>query len=155
MAAGDIIREFGMGRIKVKLKTTTGCTKGQLLYYDTDGYAPATQAIVNASLTADYKFLVALETVTAPASGQSEVHALAEGVVEILKVTGAIVQGQFVGATTTAGQVGALAKPDAPASYAEATAQAEFDKLQYAAGYAVAAAASGDATVKVRLVSRE
>lgn len=155
MAPGDTVREFGMLKVRVKLKTTTGCTKGDLLYYDTDGYAPATLTIVNASLTVDYKFLVAQETITAPGSGQSYVNALAEGGIEVSKVTGALVVGQLVGASATAGKVQAQPKPDAPASYVEATVQTELDKLQAYAGWVIADAASGDAGVKIRLAPRE
>ena len=116
--------------------------------YDTDGYSHATQALRTAAPTSP--FVIALETVTAPASGQSEADVLEEGVVEVPKVTGAIGKGQYVGISTTAGKVTAWTAPDAPSTYGESTVQAELDKFLYIVGIAHAAAASGDTTVKIR-----
>ena len=149
MAIGDVIQEYGYRKGTRTLKTTTGCTKGYVLAYDTDGYSHATQALRTAAPA--YPFVVADETVVGPGSGQSEAKVIEEGVVELPKVTGAIAKGQKVGISTTAGKVTAWTAPDAPTAYAEAAMQAELDKLLFVVGEAHAAAASGDTTVKVRL----
>lgn len=145
MAAGDVKKEFGMKSQKYTLKTTTGVTLGYVLAYDTDGYA-------HASTSHKAPFVVALETVTAPASGQSTCKVLEEGVVEVPKVTGAIVQGQWVAISSTAGKVKAYVAMDAPAAYGEATVQAELDKAEQKVGRCETAAASADTTVLIRLV---
>jgi len=149
MAAGDVVKEFGMKVQKYTLKTTTGVTKGYVLAYDTDGWGPA-----DADATSGNKgpFVVALETVTAPASGQETCKVLEEGVVWVPKVTGAISQGAWVALSTTAGKVTAYSNLDAPASYAEATMQAELNKIEQRVGRCETAAASADTTVLIRLV---
>jgi hypothetical protein len=149
MAAGDVVKTYRFRKETITLKTTTGCTKGQELCWDTDGYAPATQALLAGPLAAVRKKYIATDTVVAPGSGQSEASVLAEGVIGILKVAGALVKGQKVGVTSTAGSIGALAGPDAPSTYAEATMQAEFDKLQFEVGEVLEDAASGDAFANV------
>jgi len=149
LAIGDMVQGYAYRKGTRTLKTTTGCTKGYVLAYDTDGYSHATQALRTAAPT--YPFVVADETVTAPGSGQSEADVIEEGVVELAKVTGAIGKDQLVGISTTAGKVTAWTAPDAPSTYGEATVQAELDKFLYVIGRAHAAAASGDTTVKVRL----
>jgi hypothetical protein len=147
MPVGDAIQEFGFLRRKVKLKTNTGVSKGDVLAWDTDGYAAAT----NASLG---PFYVAAETVAAPGEGkQAECHVYEEGVVVVGKVAGAIHEGDWVGVSSTAGKVTAYAKPDAPASYAEATVQAELDKVFKRVGRAYGSAAVNDTTVTIRLLS--
>jgi hypothetical protein len=149
LVAGDVVKTFRFRKETITLKTTTGCTKGQLLCYDTDGWAPATQALLAGPLSAMYKKYVALETVAAPGSGQSVAGVLAEGVVGVSKVSGALVKGQRVSATSTAGSVGAKVGPDAPASYDEAGLQAELDKLDFGDWEVLEDAASGDAFVNV------
>jgi hypothetical protein len=150
MAAGDIIQEFGFRKRTVKLKTGTGCAKGDVLAWDTDGYAPADADAAGANIG---PFFVALETVVGKEGVQEEVQVLEEGVVEVAKVTGAINDGDWVGLSTTAGKVTAFSKPDAPASYSEAGMQAELDKVFKRVGRAYGSAASADATVKIRLLS--
>ena len=144
MAAGDIVQEFGFRKRTVKLKSQTGCTKGDVLAWDTDGYAPATGV---------GPYFVALETVSAPASGQATVEVLEEGVVEVGKVAGAINDGDWVGISSTAGKVTAFARPDAPSTYSEAGMQAELDKIFKRVGRAYGSAGANDATVKIRLLS--
>ena len=148
MASGDPVQGFNYRQTSRTLKTTTGCTKGYVLAYDTDGFAHATQALRTTTRT--YPIVVAFETVVAPGSGQSVAKVIEDGVIEIEKVTGAIGKGQLVGLSTTAGKVGAYVAPDAPSTYAEATVQAELDKLLYVVGVCHEAAASGDASVKVK-----
>ena len=150
MAAGDVVQEFAYRKRKVKLKTTTGVTKGQVLAWDTDGYVPGDADAASGNIG---PFYVALETVAAPASGQEECEVLEEGVVEVEKVTGAINDGDWVGLSTTAGKVTAFAKPDAPSSYAEATMQAELDKIFKRVGRSYGGAASGDTATKIRLLA--
>jgi hypothetical protein len=151
LAAGDIQKTFRFRKETITLKTETGCTKGQELCWDTDGYGPATQALLAGPLAELHKKYVALATVAAPETGQSTVDALGEGVVGISKVSGALVKGQKVGVTSTPGSIGALAGPDAPSTYAEATAQAELDKLQFEVGEVLEDAASGDTFANVIL----
>jgi len=151
MVAGDVIKTFRFRKETLTLKTTTGCTKGYVLYYDTDGFNHATQTLVKADLAKAWKFYVATATVVAPEAGQSTADALAEGVIEISKVVGALKKGQRVGVTSTAGKVGALAKPDACVSYVEAVLQANLDALSYEVGEVYADAASGDDAAKVIL----
>ena len=151
MVAGDVIKTFRFRKETLTLKTMTGCTKGYVLYYDTDGFNHATQTLVKSDLTKTWKFYVATATVVAPESGQSIADALAEGVIEISKVVGALKKGQRVGVTATAGKVGALVKPDACVSYVEAALQANLDALSYEVGEVLVDAASGDDAVKVIL----
>ncbi|MBS7623833.1 DUF2190 family protein [Candidatus Bathyarchaeota archaeon] len=130
---------------KYTLKTATGVTRGYVLAYDTDGYAHATTSLKG-------PFVVALETVAAPASGQATCKVLEEGVVEVPKVTGTIAQGQWVSISSTAGKVKSYVAMDAPATYTEAGMQAELDKQEQIVGRCETAAASADATVLIRLL---
>jgi hypothetical protein len=145
MAAGDLVRVEGDPWVKEKvtLKTTTGCTKGQVLAYDTDGYSAATIAIRCAAPT--YPFRVALQTVTAPTAGQSECEVLTRGGVEVNKVSGVlgpvIGKHQKVWISTTAGKVGPMC--------AFSTAYKTDWALE--AGEGLAAAAAAATTVKIRL----
>ncbi|MBS7651493.1 MAG: hypothetical protein QXK96_05875 [Candidatus Bathyarchaeia archaeon] len=150
MAAGDIYKEFGMKVSRYILKTNTGCVKGDVLAYDTDGWAPA-----DADATSGNKgpFAVALETVTAPGAGnQAACKVLEEGVVEVNKVTGAIVKGGWVALSTTPGKVKAYSALDAPATYTEAAMQAELDKIEQRVGRCEESAGNDAPTVKVRLL---
>ncbi|MGQ9543691.1 MAG: capsid cement protein [Candidatus Bathyarchaeia archaeon] len=150
MAAGDICKEFGLKTAKYTLKTNTGVTKGDVLAYDTDGWAPAD---ADASTGNKGPFTVALETVAAPGEGkQATCKVLEEGVVEVNKVTGAIAKGQWVALSTTAGKVEAYSVLDAPATYTEAAMQAELDKIERRVGRCEESAASNDTTVKIRLL---
>jgi len=153
MVAGDVIKTFKFRKERLTLKTNTGCDKGYVLYYDTDGYAPATQTIVKADLTKTWKFYVATDKdVVAPIDGSHAIASvLAEGIIEISKVVGPLKKGQRVGVTSTAGKVGALVKPDACVSYVEAALQANLDALSYEVGEVLVDAASGDDAVKVIL----
>jgi len=103
MALGDVQKEFGFKKGEVTLKTTTGCTKGFLLCYDTDGYAHATRALYSTNIT--YRPVVALETVTAPGAGQAAAEVLEEGVVDILTSTSVCYEGQWMAISGTAGTV--------------------------------------------------
>jgi hypothetical protein len=149
MASGDPVQGFNYRQTSRTLKTTTGCTKGYVLAYDTDGFAHATQALRTAAPT--YAIVVAFETVVAPVSGQSTAKVVEDGVIEIEKVSGALVKGQLIGLSTTAGKVGAWVAPDAPTAFAEAALQAELDKLLYVVGTCHEDAATGDTSVNVKL----
>lgn len=128
---GDVVKTHRYRKETITLKTTTGCTKGDYLCYDTDGWAPATQALLAGPLAAMYKKYIATETIAAPGAGHAQASVLAEGVVGISKIAGALVKGQIVGATSTAGKVGARHGPDAPAAYNEANVQTELDHFNY------------------------
>lgn len=150
MAAGDVIKTFRFRKETLKSKTGGGDTKGDLLAYDTDGFAPATQTIIKATRSTPFKKYVATETVTAVPATQSDLPALAEGVIGISKVSGALSKGQIVGASATAGKVEAWAAPDISAiiaAYCATTIQAQLDKLLYAVGEVLSDAASNDTFV--------
>lgn len=155
MAVGDVLQEFAFRKRKVKLKTTTGCTKGDVLAYDTDGYAPVAY-VAGASIpgTGIGPYMVALQTVAAPASGQSEVEVLEEGCVEVGKITGvAIPDGAWVVLSTTAGKVTVFTNADVGAAYAEDTIQDAIEMIYRTVGRGYGAAASADTSVKIRLLS--
>jgi len=154
MALGDVFLEFGFKKTKVKLKTTTGCTKGDVLAFDTDGWAPVAY-VAGAAIpgTGIGPYYVALQTVAAPGSGQSEVEVLEEGVVEVGKVTGALKQGQWVVLSTTAAKVGAFVNADVGAAYAEDTIQDAIEMIYRLVGRVHRDAASGDTSVVIRLLS--
>ena len=145
MGAGDLVKVEGDPWVKEKvtLKTTTGATKGQVLCYDTDGYAAATIALRCAQPT--YPFRVALQTVTAPGAGQSQCEVLTRGGVEVNKVAGVvgptIGKHQKVWISTTAGKVGSMC--------AFSTAYKTDWALEV--GEALAAATAAATTVKIRL----
>jgi len=151
MASGKSVQLFGLLMREVKLKTNIGCTIADVLAWDTDGYAPADADAAAANIG---PFYVASETVAAPGAGlQAKVKVFEEGVVEVNKVAGVINDGDWVGLSTTAGKVTAFAKPDAPSAYAEATMQAELDKIFKRVGRCYGGAADAAITCKVRLLS--
>jgi len=154
MAAGDILQEFAFRKTKATLKTTTGCTKGDVLAYDTDGYAPVAY-VPGAAIpgTGIGPYFVGLQTVAAPGAGQSEVEALEEGVVEVNKVAGALAKGAWVVLSTTAGKVGAFTNADVGAAYAEDTIQDAIEMIYRRVGRVHKAAAAGDTTVIIRLLA--
>ena len=154
MAAGDVKKTFRFRKETVKSKTNTAVTKGDILVYDTDGHAPGTQALTKVSLSKRFKKYVATESVAAVASTQTGLPVLAEGVIDIRKVSGALEKGQIVGLTATAGKVGAWTPPDlGVAAWCATAIQAELEKLGYAIGEAQDAAASGDDPVTTILGS--
>jgi hypothetical protein len=140
---GEIIHEFDQFVREVTLKTTTGCTKGDVLAYDTDGFAQA-------GATSKKPFVVARETVAAPASGQAKAKVVVRGCVTVNKGTNAIHELQLV-KIIAAGKVDAYAVTDAPATYGEATMQTELDKPEQVVGEALKAAAAGASTVDILL----
>ena len=157
MAAGDVVKTFRFRKETVKSKTGGGGTKGDLLAYDTDGFAPATQTIIKATRSTPFKKYVATETVTAVPATQSDLPALAEGVIGISKVSGALSKGQVVGASATAGKVEAWSAPDISAiiaAYCATTIQVQLDKLLYAIGEVQSDAENADAFVNTLLASR-
>jgi len=127
---------------------------GEVLAYDTDGHVPVAY-VSGAGVpgTGIGPYLVALQTVAAPASGQSEVEVLEEGVVQVGKVTGAIADGAWVVLSTTAGKVTAFTNADVGATYAEDTIQDAIEMIYRRVGRTYGGAASGDTTVKIRLLS--
>ena len=125
-----------MMRDRVTLKDTTGCTKGYVGIYDTDGYSHATQTLAD---TVPCKVVVFAETVVAPISGHATALVTKEGEVVVAKVNDTVFyEGEMVGLSTEAGKVTTLAV----ASIAK-----------YGIGYTVAPSDSGDTTVKVRIGS--
>lgn len=89
MGVGGFVHEFEQFIREVTLKTTTGCTKGDLGHYDTDGFHQAT--------TGDKRpFVVFTKTVVAPESGQSKATAAAKGCITVGKAAGPINEHQYV-----------------------------------------------------------
>jgi hypothetical protein len=143
MGVGEVVLEYGQFQREVTLKTTTGCTKGDVGAYDTDGFAQG-------GVTSKRPFVVFRETKSAPGSGQSKAKAVLKGAVTVNKSTNAIKEWQLV-KIVASGKVDAYTALDAPASYAEATMQTELDKIEQVVGRALKAAASGDSTVDILL----
>ena len=114
MAAGDRIQSSNDRVVSQLTKTNTAITKGQVLCFDTDGYAPATITLRAAATGYLYKLMVALETKAAVAATQVAFKGLEDGVVEITKVAGTIGKGQYVAVSATAGSVQAWVAPDCP-----------------------------------------
>ena len=151
MAAGDVVKTFRYRKETVPSKTNTSVTKGNLLAYDTDGFAPATQTILKADHTKAFKKYVATATVAGVADTNNNLEVIAEGVVGITKVSGALKQGQIVGATATAGAIGAWAAPTltTTAAYCGVTMQAQLDTLLYVVGEVLTDAGNSDAFANV------
>lgn len=154
MAAGDVKKTFRFRKETVKSKTNTAVTKGDILIYDTDGHAPGTQALARASTSKRFKKCVATESVAAVTATQTDLPVLVEGIIDIRKVSGALEKMQIVGLTTTAGRVGAWTPPVlGVAAWCATTVQLELEKLGYAVGEVLNAAASGDDAVTTILGS--
>jgi len=132
---GVPFREFRQRIELVTLKINTGCTKGDLLTYDTSGYAPATATLADNNA---FKFCVALATVVAPTDGsQATVRGFFEGAVGVTKLNNTVVAyGQALGPSATAGSV-------------DVCTVANLAK--YSAGWAMEAAISGDKSVGMML----
>lgn len=111
MVAGSFINETEGVVERVLVKTSTGITIGQVLYYDTSGFAPATATIVGAA-TNEYRKYVALESLDASASARY-VRAARAGVVGVLGTftSGAAIRGCKVRVSATAGKVTYHTKP--------------------------------------------
>ena len=154
MAAGDVKKTFRFRKETVKSKTNTAVTKGDILVYDTDGHAPGTQTLARASLAKRFKKCVATESVAAVAATQTDLPVLAEGVIDIRKVAGALEKMQIVGLTATAGKVGAWTPPSLGVGvWCATTVQLELEKLGYAVGEVQDAAGSNDDAVTTVLGS--
>lgn len=150
MVAGDVTRTFKFRKKTVPSKTNTTVTKGDVLVYDTDGWAPGTQVLAKASTSARYKKYVATETVAAVTSTQNDLPVLAEGLVGISKISGALEAGQLAGLSTTPGSVQAWTPPNlSVVAYCATTVQAELEKLGYIVGEVDEDAGSSDAYANV------
>lgn len=107
MGVGEIIHEFNQFIREVTLKTTTGCTKGDLGSYDTDGFTQA-------GATDKKPFVVFRETVVAPDSGQSKALSAVKGCVTVNKAVGAIAELQYVKAGASGKVTAAIMGTDDP-----------------------------------------
>jgi len=136
-AAGDIIRTVPFVVIKGVTKTNTAIEKGQLLAFDTDGWAPA-----NNSHTGP--FGVALNDQSAEAGVQKEAHVMLHGQVRIQKVTGAISQGQGIMPSATDGKVTVWTIADVGSAPDQTSINAAILDSVQKAGTCVEDAASGD-----------
>lgn len=98
---GEFIHQFDQFVREVTLKTETGCTKGDLGSYDTDGFAQAGEG--------DQRpFVVFRETVAAPDADQSKATAAVKGCITLNKLAaGAIAELQYVKAAANGKVTGA------------------------------------------------
>jgi hypothetical protein len=127
---GEFTHEFNQRVREVTLKTTTGCTKGDVGHWDTDGFHQAT--------TSDKKpFVVFRETVVAPTAGQSTAVAATNGCILVNKAaSGALSEGKYV-------------KPGASGVVAAATMGSDTSDTWV--GRVIKAVASGATTVEIEL----
>ena len=104
---------------RIKTKQNTAIAIGDVLYYDTTGYAPATPTIV-AAATKTYKFYVALEAVAAVASTSYYIRAvrgpgaIVGAAATVIAGTGTLntgIRGERVAISATAGKVILSTKP--------------------------------------------
>lgn len=146
MAGGDVKWTYGLFAIKALSKTNTAITKGDVVYFDTDGWAPAVQG-AGPGATGSYGVMISA-TVAAVAGVQSDITVLLRGEVEINKITGALSQGEPVGLSATSGSVGSWSIADVGASPSQTSINDAITDATEKVGTVLEDAASGDATVK-------
>jgi len=125
MAAGDIKYIYSVFIKDATNKTNTAVAVGEVVKYDTDGYAPAVSGNTG-------PFAVALDA--ASATGQSTIRVLRKGVVEVGKDTGTLLENTYV-VPGASGKV-------------KARTNEGFDEV---VGVVYESAASNDATVTIIL----
>jgi hypothetical protein len=92
----NIMKTYDIYVEKFSAKSATAVAEGQLVHYDTDGWAPADVNATNACG-------VAQDTVTAAATDR-DLRVLLRGVVKVTS-SGAITEGDYVKPSATAGQI--------------------------------------------------
>ncbi len=132
-ALGEVVSPFSE---IVSLKAQSAITKGQLVKLDT--HTAEEPGSVSPAGAGDRGFGVAMQDIAAGEWGP----VCTKGWIKVTG-SGAITIGQKVKAGA-AGVVVAVADLDAPSSYAEATMQTEFDKVNDACGDALQTFADGD-----------
>jgi len=87
VSIGQVLNETKAVYERIITKTNTSIAIGDVLYWDTDGFAPATPTIVAAAVKR-YKFYIASEAITAVAATQYYVRAVrGQGVIVGVKAT--------------------------------------------------------------------
>lgn len=143
MTGGDIDFTYALFVLDGLNETDQAIALGQLIEFNSDGWDIASAKATGAS----GPFGVALDVIPVT-SGQIQLRVLVRGVVEILKVSGALSQGQGVMPTSTAGSVGAWAIPSVSGTPSDAEIEAAITAAIEKTGMVVEDAASGDAAVK-------
>jgi len=144
-AQGDIIRTFAVLIIKGLCKTNDAEVVGNMVAYDTDGWASATNAH-------EGPFGVCMTAITIT-SGQVAMEIMVKGAVRVFKKTGAAIEnGQGVMASSTAGAVMAFTIADVGATPSQASINASLLDAATRMGTCIKDAASGAAIVDIVLL---
>jgi len=146
MAVGDILKEALLVVETFPVKAATSIAKGALVVDDGAGLISATAALAAAG-----KAMMALEA--SVAAVPATIKCVIVGFVEAQKVaaSGAARKGDKLMISATAGAVTKFVKADAPAAYAEATIQANYDLNLGVVGIATADTADAAVTQKMLL----
>jgi len=148
MAAGDILKEALLVVETFTVKVNEDIEKGELCIDDGAGIIAAT-----AALAASGKAVMALEAHDYSEETDHDIECVVVGYVEAQKVTGsgAARKGDKLMISGTAGEVTKFVKADAPAAYAEATIQANYDLNLGVVGTAMATTLDATTTQKMLL----
>jgi len=130
MTKTEIMQTSDMYVIKAKSKTTTAVTAKRFHVFDTSGWAQA-------GAGARGPHGVPVESVAAPASGQSDIEILLEGTCKVEKAAGALNQGTYVKSDANGKAVAWVGG---------------VDELEIAAGVVVEDAANDDTEVMIKLI---
>lgn len=142
-AAGDIIKTADMVIDEGLCKTDVALVIGDVVAFDTDGWAQA-------GATSKGPFGVNLTTV-AVSSGQVAIRVLRRGVVVINKDNSSDI---YIGnrvKNIAAGEVDIYVSPDWPSTFDEAGCQAEIDLLEMIVGVAVEDVVAATLLIRIRL----
>jgi hypothetical protein len=148
MAAGDILKEALLVVETFTVKVNEDIEKGELCIDDGAGIIAAT-----AALAASGKAVMALEAHDYSEETDHDIECVVVGYVEAQKVTGsgAARKGDKLMISGTTGEVTKFVKADAPAAYAEATIQANYDLNLGVVGTAMATTLDATTTQKMLL----
>ena len=148
MAAGDILQEALLVVEEFTIKANEDIEKGELVVDDGAGIIAA-----SAVLAAAGKAMMALEAHDYSEETDHDINCVVVGYVEAQKVTGsgAARKGDKLMISGTAGEVTKFVKADAPAAYAEATIQANYDLNLGVVGTAMATTLDATTTQKMLL----
>jgi len=148
MVAGDILKEALLVVETFTVKANEDIEKGELCIDDGAGIIAAT-----AALAASGKAVMALEAHDYSEETDHDIKCVVVGYVEAQKVTGsgAARKGDKLMISGTAGEVTKFVKADAPAAYAEATIQANYDLNLGVVGTAIAITLDATTTQKMLL----
>jgi hypothetical protein len=148
MAAGDILKEALLVVEEFTIKANEDIEKGELVIDDGAGIIAA-----SAALAAAGKAMMALEAHDYSEETDHDINCVVVGYVEAQKVTGsgAARKGDKLMISATAGEVTKFVKADAPAAYAEATIQANYDLNIGVVGTAMATTLDATTTQKMLL----